>query len=98
MAEGDPASRAVSSDVNVILDRIVGHFRAPCHPSHVPLDLIPPTITLTIMCGIAGLIAEKDVVVRKALDAMVCAESHRGPDDSGSQIIPFGGRIRRPGA
>ena len=35
------------------------------------------------MCGIAGLIAEKELVVREALDAMVCAEAHRGPDYSG---------------
>src|SRR5438552_11527500 len=45
------------------------------------------------MCGIAGLIAEKELVVRDALAAMVCAEAHRGPDDQGHQLMPFGERV-----
>src|SRR5881227_3011572 len=44
------------------------------------------------MCGIAGLIApaDKDALARTALAAMVAAEAHRGPDDSGYEFLPFG--------
>lgn len=45
------------------------------------------------MCGIAGVIAEKDRVVRDALAAMVSAQCHRGPDDSGRTFHPFGDRV-----
>ncbi len=44
------------------------------------------------MCGIAGLIAEREGVVREALSAMVSAQAHRGPDDQGMSLIPFGNR------
>jgi asparagine synthase (glutamine-hydrolysing) len=44
------------------------------------------------MCGIAGLISEKQYVVRQALRAMVAAQEHRGPDDCGEQYIDFGER------
>ena len=42
------------------------------------------------MCGIAGLIADKERVVRQALTPMVSAQKHRGPDDEGQTIEPFG--------
>ena len=45
------------------------------------------------MCGIAGLIAEKELVVRRALTPMVMAQVHRGPDDSGEAILPLGARF-----
>jgi asparagine synthase (glutamine-hydrolysing) len=44
------------------------------------------------MCGIAGIISEKEAVVRRALSAMVAAQSHRGPDDAGEEVLPFGNR------
>jgi asparagine synthase (glutamine-hydrolysing) len=44
------------------------------------------------MCGIAGLIAEKEQVVRAALPAMVAAQEHRGPDDCGDEYRRFGQR------
>lgn len=39
------------------------------------------------MCGIAGVIAERDEAVRAALPPMVAAQRHRGPDASGETII-----------
>src|SRR5437763_10242137 len=45
------------------------------------------------MCGIAGLIAPSETVVREALHRMDCALVHRGPDDSGQSILPFGDRF-----
>ncbi|HEX8523536.1 MAG TPA: asparagine synthase (glutamine-hydrolyzing) [Tepidisphaeraceae bacterium] len=45
------------------------------------------------MCGIAGIIAEKELVVREALAGMVSACRHRGPDDEGIAILPFGQRV-----
>ena len=45
------------------------------------------------MCGIAGIIAEKESVVREALAAMVNRCAHRGPDDCGESIVPFGKRL-----
>lgn len=44
------------------------------------------------MCGIAGIVgAPTDHSVR-SLQAMVAAQTHRGPDDSGTQIIDLGAR------
>jgi asparagine synthase (glutamine-hydrolysing) len=41
------------------------------------------------MCGIAGIIARNPTVVQAALPAMVSAQAHRGPDDSGELNLPF---------
>jgi len=35
------------------------------------------------MCGIAGIIARDETIVRRALPSMVGAQRHRGPDDTG---------------
>jgi len=42
------------------------------------------------MCGIAGIIARDDRMVREALPAMMVAERHRGPDDSGQEYGSLG--------
>src|SRR5688500_19607237 len=42
------------------------------------------------MCGIAGLISNERTVVERALAAMNAAQAHRGPDDSGTAILPMG--------
>src|SRR4051812_12226171 len=43
------------------------------------------------MCGIAGIIALDERVVRKALVAMDSCQHHRGPDDGGESVIPLPG-------
>ncbi|MBL8745659.1 MAG: asparagine synthase (glutamine-hydrolyzing) [Phycisphaerae bacterium] len=43
------------------------------------------------MCGIAAIIAQDPVIAREALEAMVCAQTHRGPDDSGYKFIDLQG-------
>ncbi|HEY1686706.1 MAG TPA: asparagine synthase (glutamine-hydrolyzing) [Tepidisphaeraceae bacterium] len=45
------------------------------------------------MCGIAGIIGADAELVRKALAAMTLAQAHRGPNDSGENILPFGQRL-----
>lgn len=45
------------------------------------------------MCGIAGVIGADRDGVATALRAMVAAQAHRGPDDSGDTIVPFGERF-----
>lgn len=45
------------------------------------------------MCGISGVIAGMDRVVRDALAAMDSTQRHRGPDDSGQSVHPFGDRV-----
>lgn len=42
------------------------------------------------MCGIAGLIHPNPDVARTALAAMTAAQAHRGPDDEGTAVLPFG--------
>ena len=43
------------------------------------------------MCGIAALLVTSGVTqVEARLVAMLDAQSHRGPDDSGSVVIPCG--------
>src|SRR5947199_379283 len=42
------------------------------------------------MCGIAGVIAPSREMVQAALSVMVCAQKHRGPDDSGEAVVPMG--------
>lgn len=44
------------------------------------------------MCGIAGLIAEHESAARDAVEKMSQAQIHRGPNDSGTAFLPFGGR------
>jgi asparagine synthase (glutamine-hydrolysing) len=44
------------------------------------------------MCGIAGLITPDRDELRAALEAMDRAQQHRGPDDHGTSILPFGDR------
>jgi asparagine synthase (glutamine-hydrolysing) len=43
------------------------------------------------MCGIAVIIAHDPALARQALDAMVCAQTHRGPDDSGFEFVDLNG-------
>ncbi|HWB55275.1 MAG TPA: asparagine synthase (glutamine-hydrolyzing) [Tepidisphaeraceae bacterium] len=45
------------------------------------------------MCGIAGIIGSDTQAVRRALTAMVAAQRHRGPDDQGQTVQPFGPHI-----
>ncbi len=45
------------------------------------------------MCGIAGIIARDRELTATALPAMVSAQLHRGPDDGGQAILPFGQRF-----
>jgi asparagine synthase (glutamine-hydrolysing) len=45
------------------------------------------------VCGIAGLIVHKEEIARKALSSMVTAQVHRGPDDVGEKILPFGDNV-----
>ena len=42
------------------------------------------------MCGIAGVIVQDPTVAQKALAAMVAAQTHRGPDDSGDHFNSCG--------
>jgi asparagine synthase (glutamine-hydrolysing) len=42
------------------------------------------------MCGIAGVIGADAQLVRKALTAITLAQAHRGPDDCGEGLHPFG--------
>jgi asparagine synthase (glutamine-hydrolysing) len=42
------------------------------------------------MCGIAGVIHPDPSVVGQALTAATAAQSHRGPDDGGTAVVPFG--------
>jgi asparagine synthase (glutamine-hydrolysing) len=44
------------------------------------------------MCGIAGILAEKEYVVRNALPPMVACQIHRGPDAGAEEYLPFGDR------
>jgi asparagine synthase (glutamine-hydrolysing) len=45
------------------------------------------------MCGIAGVLAEQEDLVREALPKMVRALAHRGPDDRGESYHRFGSRF-----
>ena len=45
------------------------------------------------MCGIAGLISDDRLVVERAIGAMNAAQAHRGPNDCGTAILPFGGSL-----
>lgn len=45
------------------------------------------------MCGIAGIIAESETSVRRGLTAMLGRLTHRGPDDEGVEVVPFGRRF-----
>lgn len=42
------------------------------------------------MCGIAGIFSTRTDWVVSALDAMVAAQTHRGPDDSGVEVVDLG--------
>jgi len=42
------------------------------------------------MCGIAGIIAPDEQLVRKALPPMMDAQAHRGPDERDSTYLRFG--------
>lgn len=45
------------------------------------------------MCGIAGVIGSTEEAVRHALEAMLKAQGHRGPDDGGIEIARVGDRV-----
>src|ERR1700722_2411194 len=42
------------------------------------------------MCGIAGIVHSDRETVRSAVCAMNGAQAHRGPDDEGAEVLPFG--------
>lgn len=42
------------------------------------------------MCGISAIISKNQEQVTTSLRAMVASQFHRGPDDSGQNILPFG--------
>jgi asparagine synthase (glutamine-hydrolysing) len=42
------------------------------------------------MCGIAGLLSPDVEATRSALRPLTLAQAHRGPDDSGETLLPFG--------
>ena len=42
------------------------------------------------MCGISAIIGDNQELVRTSLKVMVVAQLHRGPDDSGEHVLPFG--------
>jgi asparagine synthase (glutamine-hydrolysing) len=42
------------------------------------------------MCGIAGVIGRDPDAVRSALDRLTRGQCHRGPDDQGAEVYPFG--------
>lgn len=42
------------------------------------------------MCGIAGLISRDRTLIDRAMHALLCAQTHRGPDDEGREIIDPG--------
>ena len=46
-----------------------------------------------IMCGIAGIIADSESLVRQRLTWMLHGMAHRGPDDQGVVVVPFGPRF-----
>src|SRR4051794_9892898 len=45
------------------------------------------------MCGIAGLISRQRQPIEPALAAMDAAQVHRGPNDSGTAVLPLGRRM-----
>jgi asparagine synthase (glutamine-hydrolysing) len=44
------------------------------------------------MCGIAGILATNQQLVRRALPAMSACQRHRGPDSEGEAYLPLGDR------
>lgn len=44
------------------------------------------------MCGIAGIVSTNlaEAEIRQALAAMLAAQTHRGPNDAGETVLPFG--------
>jgi len=44
----------------------------------------------TAMCGIAGILSRSESLVRDALPLMLSCIRHRGPDDEGIEVLPFG--------
>jgi asparagine synthase (glutamine-hydrolysing) len=42
------------------------------------------------MCGIAGILDHDRLRAQSALTRMTAAQAHRGPDDSGEQVLPLG--------
>lgn len=42
------------------------------------------------MCGIAVVVAKEPDQARSVLKAMVCAQTHRGPDDEGTEFVSLG--------
>src|SRR5262245_17580448 len=42
------------------------------------------------MCGIAGILSRSESLVRDALPLMLPCMRHRGPDDGGLEVLPFG--------
>ncbi|HEY4188092.1 MAG TPA: asparagine synthase (glutamine-hydrolyzing) [Polyangia bacterium] len=45
------------------------------------------------MCGIGGILAGDEGTVRQALPPLLAALEHRGPDDSGQELLPMGQRF-----
>lgn len=42
------------------------------------------------MCGIAAVLGSELAVVRTAVERVTAAQAHRGPDDAGVEVLPFG--------
>ncbi len=42
------------------------------------------------MCGIAGILAPPTIDVRRALGSMLSCQTHRGPDDQGTEFVELG--------
>lgn len=42
------------------------------------------------MCGIAGVVCPTEAAAQSAIEAMLCVQAHRGPDDAGKQFERFG--------
>lgn len=45
------------------------------------------------MCGIAAIIGRDREQAAAALDAMLCAQTHRGPDDRGVEVVELNGHV-----
>src|SRR5689334_15708303 len=43
------------------------------------------------MCGIAGVVGPDRCRVEAAIRGATAAQAHRGPDDGGEAVLPFGG-------
>src|ERR1044072_160822 len=45
------------------------------------------------MCGLPGILADSESLIRETLPRMLSCMSHRGPDDEGLEVLRFGDRF-----